>query len=338
MGNVTNQQPDFFRSSNLLIALLVSQLVVLVFWLLTDPGLRWINLGLYSFYVIWLVLLSLGLIQLATRLTSTAAPITRFFTLAFVCTVAIFIVECAAAYLLSEGREKLPDVSRFVRYWLADMLILVMFHRSWFFLDRVKELDRAEAESRLLALQARIQPHFLFNGLNTIAELTSVQPDKAEEAIQSLAMLFRVSLENEDSQHSLEKEITLCKRFASLESWRVSGGLDLKYKIRVKHPEAWSVPKLILQPLLENAIKYGKPNETGVPIRLTISESSNKISIKVVNGISESRSESGGSGIAVNNIKDRLFALYEDRYTFNQRELENEHFVLVQIPKQKVAN
>ncbi len=338
MSNTANQQPDFFRSSNLLIAMLVSQLVVLVFWLLTDASLRWINLGLYSFYVIWLVLLSLGLMQLAARFTAESNSLSRFLTLALVCTLAIFVVECAAAYLLSDGRDKLPNTSRFVRYWLADMLILLLFYRSWQFLDRVKELDRAEAESRLLALQARIQPHFLFNSLNTIAELTSIKPQKAEEAIQSLAMLFRVSLENQHSQHSLEKEVTLCKRFADLESWRVSGGLDVKYKIRVKHPEAWSVPKLILQPLLENAIKYGKPSETGVPIRLNISESANKISIKVVNGISDTRDDSGGSGIAVDNIRDRLFALYEDRYTFNQRELENEHFVLVQIPKQKVAN
>ncbi len=325
------------RISNVLMALLATQMVVFVYWLVSDPGLSWVNLGLYSVYTLWLVLPTLAIIYELRKVITKQPEFRRVLILIAVFSCALFVVECGAMFVLSSSENWLPNPLRFLRMWLAFMLVLLIIYRAWLLLARLKELDRAEADSRLEALQARIQPHFLFNSLNTISELAASMPDKAEEAIQSLAMLFRVSLENRDSQHSLEKEITLCRRFVSLESWRVSGGVDIEYDIDIRKPKKWLVPKLILQPLVENAIKYGRPSETGAPIRLSISESRRAVSIKIVNAIFESNDISGGHGIAVQNIQDRLFALYDDRFTFSQRSVDKEHYVLIQFPKVKVV-
>lgn len=322
----------------MLMALLATQLLVIVFWLISDIHFSWVNLGLYSVYALWVVLPALAIVYELRNLINRVNTPQRVMILALVFTLPLFLAECVASFLLSSSMQWLPDTERFLRMWLAMMMILLILYRAWLLQAKLQELDRAEADSRLEALQARIQPHFLFNSLNTISELAVSMPDKAEEAIHSLAMLFRVSLENRENQHSLDKEITLCRRFVTLESWRYSAGLDIEYEIEVRKPKKWLVPKLILQPLLENAIKYGRPNESGVTIKLSITESKSTLSVKIVNAIFVSESISGGNGIAVQNIKDRLFALYDDRFTYSQREVDGEHYLLIQIPKVKAVS
>lgn len=334
--NPDQASPNFFRLSNLLTLLVSSQLIVFVYWLVTDELLNWGNLGLFSIYCLWLILLSVGLARLFSVVSQKLIKLPALLVWGLACSLAMFIVECFAAYVMTNSTTWLPSPMRLFRFWLADMLVLLILARGWLFFLRVQELDRAESESRMQALQSRIQPHFLFNSLNTIAELTASMPEKAEEAIQSLAMLFRVSLENVDIQHSLKKEIALCKHFVSLEAWRFNQGIDIEYHINMRSTSKWLVPKLILQPLLENSIKYGAPSQTGEPIKLSIEETSKQISIKVSNAISETTDFIKGNGIAVKNIQDRLDALFDDKYTFSQRKVDSSHYLLIQIPKVRV--
>ena len=127
----------------------------------------------------------------------------------------------------------------------------------------------------------------------------------------------------------------LCKKFVELESYRSNEGIRVDYDVAVKSTRIWAVPKLLLQPLVENAIKYGKLNQGEGPIQLIVSESKSKISIKLVNAIDTNTEAQSGNGIAIQNIKDRLFAIYDDEYTFSQRELDGVHHVIMQIPKRK---
>ncbi len=335
-SQLKTESPNFSRLSNLLMLLLATQLIVFVYWLVGDELLRWSTLGLYSIYCLWLILLSIGFAEILRKILDRSTYWGRITIWVAMCSLAVFVVECGAAYVQSASMEWLPSPDRFFRFWMADMLVLFMVTRGWLFFNKLQQLDRAESESRIEALQARIQPHFLFNSLNTIAELTASMPDKAEDAIHSLAMLFRVSLENQDVQHSLKKELTLCERFVSLESWRFSEGLAIEYDIKIKSTRRWLVPKLVLQPLIENAIKYGAPSETGRPIQLAISESDRFISIKIVNAISSKEDLSQSNGVALANTQDRLNALYDDRYTFSKRQVDDLHYLLIQIPKVKV--
>ena len=219
--------------------------------------------------------------------------------------------------------------------WVAMTIVLLMVQRSWELVAKLNQLSQAESVSRLEALQARIKPHFLFNSLNTISELAATRPNEAEEAIESLAMLFRVSLESKEIYHSLRNEIKLCKRFVSLESWRVSNGVAIDWQVNVLKPDKWLVPKLLIQPLIENALKYGALGDGAEPISVHFEEDSRSLSIKLTNQIDATTVAKKGNGIAIQNIQDRLFTLYEDRFTFSQRMHDDMFYLLIKIPKKR---
>jgi len=322
------------RASSLFLIVLLVELAVVCFWLLTSPDFDGKLLGLYSLYVLWILL---PIFLIFSALSSFYQRHSKWVKQLLVLGVVLYtlwylLVELVVqGYVLSQNF----DLLRLLRHWAVLTLVLMLAMRGWVLLNRYKRIYQAELETRLNALQARIQPHFLFNSLNTVAELTATAPDKAEQAVESLSMLFRVSLENQKLFHSLKQEITLCKKFVELESFRTEGGINIEYDISIKSTRRWSVPKLLLQPLVENAIKYGNINPDDDPIKLIVSETKSKISIKLMNSISENQTASPGNGIAIQNIKDRLFAIYDHAYTFSQRELEGVHHVIMQIRKRK---
>ena len=195
-------------------------------------------------------------------------------------------------------------------------------------------IDKEYIESRLRSLETQLNPHFLFNSLNTIAELTATSPAKAESAIESLSMLFRVSLEDRRNQHSLQKEINLCERYGQLEAYRHESDLFIEWSISVDEPEKWLVPKLILQPLIENAIKYS-PRASSVPsiINVSIRELTSSLSLKVENKIADELPLASGNGVALQNIKDRLVALYDDKQSLKLSSREGSYQVVIKMPK-----
>ncbi len=113
-----------------------------------------------------------------------------------------------------------------------------------------------EARSRIRALQARIRPHFLFNSMNTIASLTRSDPARAEEAIEDLSDLFRVSLSEARAQITLREELEVARIYQRIEQLRLGDRLQVRWKVADLPAEA-IVPSLLLQPLLENAIGHG---------------------------------------------------------------------------------
>ncbi|MBK6350801.1 MAG: histidine kinase [Proteobacteria bacterium] len=113
-----------------------------------------------------------------------------------------------------------------------------------------------EARARIHALQARIRPHFLFNSMNTIAALTRSNPVQAEEAIEDLSDLFRVSLSDARAQITLQEEIEIARTYQRIEQLRLGDRLQVRWDVGALPPRCM-VPSLLLQPLLENAIGHG---------------------------------------------------------------------------------
>ncbi len=287
--------------------------------------------ALYSLYTLsvgLLICLVLGTLrQIIARINIVAGV--AVFLIAF---SACFLIVDEVAHWLLFGSLSLNSME-LLRMLLATLLLGGIVARGMFLLQVLEDRNKAELQLKVDALQARINPHFLFNSLNSISELTATKPNLAEDAIQSLAMLFRISLESRETQHSLNDEIVLCERYISLESVRFDGGINFLLESTVVEPAAWLIPKLILQPLLENAVKYGAVNDVSEPIRLSISETNSDISIRVVNKVVLNNGSEAGNGIAVQNIKDRLFVLYEGTYTFNQRTVDGKYYVFIQLPK-----
>jgi len=249
-------------------------------------------------------------------------------------TLSLIVVEFALQTLIFTTAYEGYDYGRIGRRALAALVVAAILLRFFSLIELFNQRNKAEAESRILALQSRIQPHFLFNSLNTISELAATDSEKAEAATTALASLFRASLENDRRFHSLEQEIKLCQRYLELERFRIGDKLRVTWATGLNNAGKWQMPKLMLQPLVENAIVHGKNVSGEVNVTLDIRESSNYISIMIENELGEPSPDKLGHGIAIKNIQQRLETLYDDQYTFRSKEDASIYSVLLRIPKQ----
>lgn len=121
---------------------------------------------------------------------------------------------------------------------------------------RLAELERAALQSRLSVLSAQVNPHFLFNTLNTLAELVHEDEDAAEEMVTDLSAMMRSALRSSTKQVPLSEELALIGRLLRIESARLGDRLQWTVDIEPTLPEV-AVPGLLIQPLVENAVKHG---------------------------------------------------------------------------------
>lgn len=165
----------------------------------------------------------------------------------------------------------------------------------------------SEARTRIHALQARIRPHFLFNSMNTIAELTRTNPKAAETAVENLSDLFRASLADSQKLIPLAQELEVTRVYQEMEQQRLGDRLVVKWQLE-ELPQQAHIPSLTLQPLLENAIYHGVEPlpEVGV-VEIEGRRKGNMIYLSIRNPlpIKKFKSEAGNQ-IALENIRERL--------------------------------
>ena len=202
--------PNICRNSAVLVTILVAQLVTLVMVLVNESYSFLIDLGLASIYVQWICLGSLGVLCLARNRISSMPWVQGFVASLVLCTLVYLVIETGTQLYLGWQWQQEWQWSRFWRYWLIDIIVTLLVLRFFSVVELLNERSRSELQSRIQALHSRIQPHFLFNSLNTIAELAATRPEHAEPAIQSLSRLFRASLSDTSAWHSLEEELRLC--------------------------------------------------------------------------------------------------------------------------------
>ena len=204
--------------------------------------------------------------------------------------------------------------------WVASQLALAIDRLQ--LLDRQKELVRETAQAQMVALRAQINPHFLFNALNTVIALIGEQPKQAESVVENLATIFRHTLNTEaDSFVSLESEIELVKNYMQIEKARFGDKLSFRVDI-AEGIDQYLVPAFVVQTLVENAVKHGleKTLDGGtVQIVAAREESDEGISISVMDdgiGIPQlgtpdfNNSETSFFGIGLRNISSRMEQLY----------------------------
>jgi two-component system LytT family sensor kinase len=198
-------------------------------------------------------------------------------------------------------------------------------------IGREKErLERASREARLIhqvveaelrALRAQVNPHFLFNSLNTIAALVVPEPAKAEEMTLRLAKIFRHVLIHADQPFSsIEEEISFLRTYLEIEKVRFGERLKIEFDVNESVTQL-SVPTLILQPLVENALKHGlaaKLGQSELTIRANRKENLLLLSVED-NGLGiKSKSKPGQSvGVGLRNVKERLQTVYGNLATFS---------------------
>jgi len=165
----------------------------------------------------------------------------------------------------------------------------------------------SEARTRIHALQARIRPHFLFNSMNTIAELTRTNPKAAEAAVENLSDLFRASLADSQKLIPLAQEIEVTRIYQDMEQQRLGDRLVVKWQLE-ELPQQARIPSLTLQPLLENAINHGiEPLPDVGVVEIEGRRKGNMIYLSVRNPLPIRKFKSeAGNRIALDNIRERL--------------------------------
>ena len=191
----------------------------------------------------------------------------------------------------------------------------------------------AEAESRYEALQARIKPHFLFNCMNTIASLVRRDPPAAEQVVEDLAGLFRVTLKDRDTRATLAEELDLCRRYLRIEQLRLGDRLRVIWE-EGDVPDGIEMPALTLQPLLENAIYHGIERlPEGGTIKLHCETRQDRILIQIDNPVADDTADQTGNRIAQENIKQRIAAFFAAPDLFQIQQHGSHYSVTVTIPR-----
>jgi two-component system, LytTR family, sensor histidine kinase AlgZ len=226
--------------------------------------------------------------------------------------VLVLVVTLAAAVYLA-GRWLLgqpPDAAGLARQTALAGLVGALVLRYLHLAHRARERALAAGRARLAVLQARMQPHFLFNSLNTIAALTAQDPARAEEATVALAELLRASLEAGDEPVALAQELAICRRYLEIETLRLGPRLKVQWE-GDDIPTQATLPALTLQPLLENAVRHGiEPLPGGGTVRIAFGQRHGRLWIEIENPLPKGGREPGGARMAHENLRERLRTLY----------------------------
>lgn len=137
------------------------------------------------------------------------------------------------------------------------MLVVAALLRYLYAIDGWQAQLEASARAQAQALQARIRPHFLFNSMNTIASLVRSDPATAERAVLDLSDLFRAALGAGEGNSTLAEEVVLAERYLAIEQLRLGTRLQVTWQRSEPLPWQMPMPRLVLQPLLENAVLHG---------------------------------------------------------------------------------
>ncbi|MDO9073800.1 MAG: histidine kinase [Rubrivivax sp.] len=181
----------------------------------------------------------------------------------------------------------------------------------WAWLDlRARIWHPANASARLAELQSRIRPHFLFNALNTALALVRVDPARAEAVLEDLAELFRVALAEVGASVSLAEEIALARHYLAIEQVRFGPRLVVQWDIDPR-VHAARVPPLVLQPLVENAVRHGiEPAARGGRVWVKAVVQRGQAVVTVSNTLAGDPGQPG-HGMALHNVRERLRLLHD---------------------------
>jgi len=220
-------------------------------------------------------------------------------------------------------------------------LVGISYALGFYERSKARELREAELEShlaaaRLRALRMQLNPHFLFNTLNSIATLVHEKPQAADDMISSLSELLRLSLRGPDRQEvSLNEELQFLDRYLQIEQIRFGTRLRIEKEIETGALDAL-VPTLILQPLVENAIKHGIEARLGLSIiRITARHRGDTLRLKVMDNGAGLRGDLDGGlkeGVGLSNTRSRLKVLYGESAGLELRSEENGFSAEIRIP------
>ncbi len=303
--------PAFCSVPTLFLLMLVGELVVLVIVLAPqDNPHDWLpRLSMTSVYVQWLALLN-AVVLCSLRKVFDRLPALLGFMLAWsmaVTTTALASWTVCRIDLALDFGLTVP-ASETTRFVFANAAICALITaavlRYLFVLERWRERVNAAAKAQVEALQARIRPHFLFNSMNTIAGLIRTRPLDAERTVEDLSELFRAAL-GPDETATLGEELDLIDRYLDIEQRRLGERLRVEKSVS-DLPRDLPLPRLLLQPLVENAVYHGiQPLPAGGTLSIHGRREGGEIEIEFANPLPASAT-ARRNGLALANVRARI--------------------------------
>lgn len=224
-----------------------------------------------------------------------------------------------------------------IRFGAGFLLLssMSMFSLMWYGQQEYKELanrktetEQLSKEAELFKLRRQFQPHFLFNSLNSISALIGSDPEKARHMIYQLSDFLRGTLKKDEQQWiALEEEIQYLQLYLEIEKVRFGHRLQTEIVVPGEALQ-FKLPALILQPVVENAIKFGLYDTTGdVLIKLQAEVENGNLTISIQNPFdAETAHPSKGTGFGLRSIKRRLFLLFA-RNDLLKTDIDNNQFI-----------
>lgn len=295
--------------------LVISALLVLLY--LIPAGLEWLQFEKEHLTIIaislpiWLAFFFIGPFWLFYALQKTR-PIDSLnvFMQGFIYVVIMFI----GAYMVNELHllafpdYQFPVEEQLVSALLWGVFIFAMAQMYLLYLRLVSE-RKLKQEAQWMNLTNRLNPHFLFNSLNTISALIHSSPQKADDVLHKLADILRYSVEQQKEWVSLERELSICETYLNIEKARYTDNLVINWKLdEALNPARYKVPPLLLQPLIENVIKHVKIRPITIDIGVHVETDSLTFLVRDNgNGFDESvLNEKTQSGQGLDIVKKRI--------------------------------
>jgi len=227
-------------------------------------------------------------------------------------------------------------------FCLASLLYLVslLAHDLLLALENIRDAELKKTAAQLFArdaelqvLRSQINPHFLFNSLNSISALTTIDPSAARAMVIELSDFFRKSVAISSHTHiKFAQELELCEHYLGIEKNRFGDRLQIHMHIEVASLDA-KVPPMFLQPLVENAIKHGVGNiSEGGAISIMSNLHDNWLHIAISNPVESHASVTSGTATGLRNLKERFENLYGERARVSWQTVHNDFRVEIIIP------
>jgi two-component system LytT family sensor kinase len=243
-----------------------------------------------------------------------------------------------------EGYKLLLHNSLSIRFSLAFLLLgfITMVSILWYSQleqkeqeERKKDAEKLAREAELFKLRQQLQPHFLFNSLNSINALIGSRPQEARKMVQQLSDFLRGTIKKDETQWvNLKEELEYLQLYLDIEKVRFGNRLATAIDIdEVTH--TLKLPALLLQPIVENAIKFGLYDTIGeTVIEITAVKEENQLLIKVKNPFDpETSSPKQGTGFGLNSVQRRLYLLFARNDLVTTEAKDNIFITIVRIPQ-----
>jgi two-component system LytT family sensor kinase len=203
---------------------------------------------------------------------------------------------------------------------------------------RKSDAEKMTKEAELFKLRQQLQPHFLFNSLNSINALIGSRPEEARKMVQQLSDFLRGTLKKEETQWvTMQEELQYLQLYLDIEKVRFGNRLETRIECEEGIAKL-RIPTLLLQPIMENAIKFGLYDTTGeTVIRLEAKKSEHEMVIRVMNPFDpETSSPKQGTGFGLKSVQRRLYLLFA-RNDLLKTEVDGNIFTtIVRIPDSAV--